>query len=460
MSEPAHAAGGDGGENMDEVDDLAGRRPRTLGLRALAQVREMSTVWQRRTRSGSKALRRGGTATIGMQPAVEADAFSWICDTAASLSLTAGASPAAGANATGRSGVMDEEAAMELLQDQLEEKNLTPVGSPPCGLLIEKYNGVVGTPRLNDCMTPAIRRFRSMEVVVDGETITDEELNDGTWTALDKQRRYARRKTDTETQPVAEENKGTPSGTPSSAPRYRARPPSLPKRRPLPKLPAEDYKIIIRPQSGSRQRSQSSSQPRNRSNSEQRNDQAVSRKVAWSANPEPKPTSTRPPQDANQVRELAEEIKALRQQLEAANAKIRALESRQPIGGTPMTPAAREIVACVRRDELESMEAEPTKKRKASVQDTPKESEASNPTDRVDKLERAIAQLAETVSNHIKSTAEFQQMMAHELTRIGAVYRAECTQGLTQAPEHEQLDTTATKVLNTKGFKMTSVLPE
>lgn len=159
------------------------------------------------------------------------------------------------------------------------------------------------------------------------------------------------------------------------------------------------------------------------------------------------------------MRELAEEIKALRQQLEAANAKIRALESRQPIGGTPMTPAAREIVACVRRDELESMEAEPTKKRKASVQDTPKESEASNPTDRVDKLERAIAQLAETVSNHIKSTAEFQQMMAHELTRIGAVYRAECTQGLTQAPEHEQLATTATKVLNTKGFKMTSVLP-
>ncbi|KAH7979095.1 hypothetical protein HPB49_008105 [Dermacentor silvarum] len=410
------------------------------------------------------------------------EAFSWICGTAASLSLTDGASPAAGANATGRSGVMDEEAAMELLEDQLEEKNLTPVGSPPCGLLIEKYNGagVVGTPRLNDCMTPAIRRFRSMEVVVDGETITDEELNDGTWTALDKQRRYARRKTDTETQPVAEENKGMPSGTPSSAPRYRARPPSLPKRRPLPKLSAEDYKIIIRPQcainllsygpakirrtvcattqanldeslkedqrkkpaeegkkgsattsptagppassaqsasgagtesgtsyrdavrhsrpsvrsdqreasnsrSGSRQRSQSSSQPRNRSNSEQRNDQSVSRKVAWSANPEPKPTSTRPAQDSNQVRELAEEIKALRQQLEAANAKIRALESRQPMGGTPMTPAAREIVACVRRDELESMEAEPTKKRKASVRDTPKESEASNPTDRVDK---------------------------------------------------------------------------
>ncbi|KAH7986261.1 hypothetical protein HPB49_026055 [Dermacentor silvarum] len=97
-------------------------------------------------------------------------------------------------------------------------------------------------------MTPAIRRFRSMEVVVDGETITDEELNDGTWTALDKQRRYARRKTDTETHPAAEENKGTPSGTPSSAPRYHARPPSLPKRRPLPRLPAEDYKIIIRPQ--------------------------------------------------------------------------------------------------------------------------------------------------------------------------------------------------------------------
>ncbi|KAH7948940.1 hypothetical protein HPB49_003615 [Dermacentor silvarum] len=54
-------------------------------------------------------------------------AFFWICDTAASLSLTVGASPAAGANTTGRSGVMDEEAAMELLQDQLEEKNLTPM---------------------------------------------------------------------------------------------------------------------------------------------------------------------------------------------------------------------------------------------------------------------------------------------------------------------------------------------
>lgn len=114
--------------------------------------------------------------------------------------------------------------------------------------------------------------------------------------------------------------------------------------------------------SGSRQRSRSSSQPRNCSNSKQRSDQAVSRKVAWSANPEPKPTPTRPRQDANQVRELAEEIQALRQQLEAISAKIRALESRQPIGGAPMTPAAREVVACVRKDELESMEAEPTKK--------------------------------------------------------------------------------------------------
>ncbi|KAH7948994.1 hypothetical protein HPB49_003983 [Dermacentor silvarum] len=87
-----------------------------------------------------------------------------------------------------------------------------------------------------------------MEVVMDAETITEEELNDGTWTALDTQRRYARRKTDAETQPASEENKGAPSGTPSSAPRYRAHPQSLPKRRPLPKLPAEDYKIIIRPQ--------------------------------------------------------------------------------------------------------------------------------------------------------------------------------------------------------------------
>lgn len=50
-------------------------------------------------------------------------------------------------------------------------------------------------------------------------------------------------------------------------------------------------------------------------------------------------------------------------------------------------------------------------------------------------------------------------MLALELTRIGAVYRAECTRGLAQTPEHEQLATTATKVLNTKGFKMTSVLP-
>ncbi|KAH7970529.1 hypothetical protein HPB49_009537 [Dermacentor silvarum] len=46
---------------------------------------------------------------------------------AASQSPTAGASPAAGPNATGRSGIMDEEAAMVMLQDRLEEKNLTPV---------------------------------------------------------------------------------------------------------------------------------------------------------------------------------------------------------------------------------------------------------------------------------------------------------------------------------------------
>ncbi|XP_075538946.1 uncharacterized protein LOC142573233 [Dermacentor variabilis] len=83
---PSHAAGRDvvsGGGRMDEaqknrggaddVDDLAGRRPRTLGLRALAQVREMSTVWQRRSRSGTKAQRRSGSAAIAMQPTVEAD---------------------------------------------------------------------------------------------------------------------------------------------------------------------------------------------------------------------------------------------------------------------------------------------------------------------------------------------------------------------------------------------------
>ncbi|KAL1476036.1 hypothetical protein MTO96_036822 [Rhipicephalus appendiculatus] len=86
-----------------------------------------------------------------------------------------------------------------------------------------------------------------MEVVVDGTPITDEELGDGSWshTALAMQRRY--RRPDPEHRSDAADNAAADAQRGKPAPR-RARPPPAPKRRPLPRLPPEDYKIVLRPQ--------------------------------------------------------------------------------------------------------------------------------------------------------------------------------------------------------------------
>ncbi|KAH7985286.1 hypothetical protein HPB52_024208 [Rhipicephalus sanguineus] len=117
-----------------------------------------------------------------------------------------------------------------------------------------------GTPGTvgNHHSTPASRRFtarsvpervpgRGMEVVVDGTPITDEKLNDGSWshTALAMQRRY--RLPDPEHRSDAADNAAADAQRGKPAPR-RARPPPARKRRPLPRLPPEDYKIVLRPQ--------------------------------------------------------------------------------------------------------------------------------------------------------------------------------------------------------------------
>ncbi|KAH8008980.1 hypothetical protein HPB51_008551 [Rhipicephalus microplus] len=86
-----------------------------------------------------------------------------------------------------------------------------------------------------------------MEVVVTGTPITDEELNDGSWshTALAMQRQY--RRPDPERSSDAADNVTT-DNQPSKQTPCRARPPPAPKRRPMPRLPPEDYKIVLRPQ--------------------------------------------------------------------------------------------------------------------------------------------------------------------------------------------------------------------
>ncbi|KAH7981646.1 hypothetical protein HPB52_000421 [Rhipicephalus sanguineus] len=95
----------------------------------------------------------------------------------------------------------------------------------------------------------AARLGSMMEVVVEGQTITEEEYLSGSWTTLEAQRWCARQ------QPRADtDRKQTGSATADSEhrergrPRFHARPPPLPKRKPLPKLPPADYKVIIRPQ--------------------------------------------------------------------------------------------------------------------------------------------------------------------------------------------------------------------
>ncbi|KAL3188153.1 hypothetical protein MRX96_004146 [Rhipicephalus microplus] len=89
-----------------------------------------------------------------------------------------------------------------------------------------------------------------MEVVVTGTQITDEELNDGSWahTAFARQRRY--RRPNPELSSDAADNVTTDTQRSKPTP-CRARPPPALKRRPLPRLPPEDCKIVLRPQGSS-----------------------------------------------------------------------------------------------------------------------------------------------------------------------------------------------------------------
>ncbi|KAH7973648.1 hypothetical protein HPB49_003509 [Dermacentor silvarum] len=87
-----------------------------------------------------------------------------------------------------------------------------------------------------------------MEITVEGDAITEDELNDGSWTAFEAQRKYSRRNTSAAT-PSANCTEGaSPEETAKKPPRYRARQPTLPRHRPLPKLPEEHLKVVIRPQ--------------------------------------------------------------------------------------------------------------------------------------------------------------------------------------------------------------------
>lgn len=110
-----------------------------------------------------------------------------------------------------------------------------------------------------------------MEITVEGEPITDRELNDGTWisTALKNQKRFRR-------PGASKEDEGSASGSavvaapgmgyeaaattgshecmnnkgkPFDSTAKRSRPPPRRRRPPIPRLPADHYKIVIRPQS-------------------------------------------------------------------------------------------------------------------------------------------------------------------------------------------------------------------
>ncbi|KAH7981991.1 hypothetical protein HPB52_002523 [Rhipicephalus sanguineus] len=91
-----------------------------------------------------------------------------------------------------------------------------------------------------------------MEYTVEGEDIDPAELNDGTWQhpkgstdpldALDLQKRFGRKKIDL-SEPTAKVGL-----TGASVPAKRkVRPPRLPRRKPMPRLHEEDYKIVLRP---------------------------------------------------------------------------------------------------------------------------------------------------------------------------------------------------------------------
>ncbi|KAL3255420.1 hypothetical protein MRX96_017332 [Rhipicephalus microplus] len=85
-----------------------------------------------------------------------------------------------------------------------------------------------------------------MGIIVTRTPINDAELNEGSWshTALAMQRRY--RRPDPEHRSDVADNVTTDTQCGKPTPR-RARPPPAPKRRPLPRLPPENCKIVLGP---------------------------------------------------------------------------------------------------------------------------------------------------------------------------------------------------------------------
>ncbi|KAH7958064.1 hypothetical protein MRX96_041257 [Rhipicephalus microplus] len=89
-----------------------------------------------------------------------------------------------------------------------------------------------------------------MQYVVEGEELNPAELEDGTWVtlkmtqggldSLDLQRKY------TTAAPKPSEAMPEHASTPALVVQA-ARPSQIPRRRPMPRLPSEHYKIVIRP---------------------------------------------------------------------------------------------------------------------------------------------------------------------------------------------------------------------
>ncbi|KAH7955662.1 hypothetical protein HPB52_002805 [Rhipicephalus sanguineus] len=84
-----------------------------------------------------------------------------------------------------------------------------------------------------------------MAYAVEGNDLDPSEFNDGSWTlALDMQKKY-RRRTGTVSSPINGETTLTSQSVPT--PRRQARPPPTVRRRPMPRLSEDDYKVVLRP---------------------------------------------------------------------------------------------------------------------------------------------------------------------------------------------------------------------
>ncbi|KAH6945287.1 hypothetical protein HPB50_007749 [Hyalomma asiaticum] len=97
--------------------------------------------------------------------------------------------------------------------------------------------------------SPGVYAPAVMVYTVEGEQIDPAVLRDGSWQhpkrpadPLDLQKHFGRKKTDP-TEPPADLGR---TGA-SAASKSKSRPPQLPRRKPMPRLPDEDYKIVLRP---------------------------------------------------------------------------------------------------------------------------------------------------------------------------------------------------------------------